>query len=144
MTNDLKRAALTTAAWHDAAANARTGTFVPAEVLRRLDDLTPVEADRADCGVVRLSDTGVVELYNAYESNLAGMAAADVIGKNFFTQVAPCTNNRLFKGAFAKGVEEGAMDLVFAYTFTYRMAPTAVDIHLLRKNGRNWMFVKKR
>lgn len=134
---------LTQSTWNHASAAAASGSFVPAELLGRLDVLSPAEFDRAEFGVVRLSDGGIVEIYNRYESQLAGLAPNDVLGRNFFTQIAPCTNNKLFKGAFAKGVEAGAMNLVFAYTFTYRMAPTEVQVHLYRAKQTNWLFIKK-
>jgi photoactive yellow protein len=67
------------------------------------------------------------------------------MGKNFFTQVAPCTNNRLFFGRFKDGVSAGELDTEFNYTFTYKMKPTNVVIRLLRDgSSTNWVFVAKR
>jgi photoactive yellow protein len=68
----------------------------------------------------------------------------DVMGRNFFTQVAPCTNNRLFRGRFKKGVRRGELDETFTYTYTYKMRPTLVDVHLYRDEaGNNWITVQK-
>ena len=41
------------------------------------------------------------------------------------------------------GMEAGEMDFSLRYTFTYRMKPTNVRLHLLRDplSGTNWIFV---
>ena len=64
---------------------------------------------------------------------------------NFFTEVAPCTNNAVFLGSFKRGVAAGAFSLAFVYTFSYRMTPTPVRIHLHRTaRGTNWILVEKK
>jgi len=76
---------------------------------------------------------------------MAGVPVPSAMGKNFFTQVAPCTNNRLFFGRFKDGVSAGELDTEFNYTFTYKMKPTNVVIRLLRDgSSTNWVFVAKR
>lgn len=118
--------------------------FVPDELSDRIESLGPAELDELDFGVVRLDDGGKIAAYNRYESELSGLDQASVIGKNFFYDIAPCTNNRLFLGSFQKGVEAGTMKFLFFYTFTYRMKPTYVRVILYKKKaGENWIFVKK-
>jgi len=98
----------------------------------------------APFGIIQVDDEGVVEFFNRYESELSGMDPEDVQGRNFFTQVAPCTNNRLFRGRFKKGVRRGELDETFTYTYTYKMRPTLVDVHLYRDEaGNNWITVQK-
>ena len=98
-----------------------------------------------DFGVIRVDDAGEIQFYNRYESELAGVDPEDAEGKNFFTQVAPCTNNRLFFGRFKDGVENGSMDASFPYTFTYKLRPMLVDIRLHRgPDGSNWILVRKK
>jgi photoactive yellow protein len=120
--------------------------LIPGAILAQISQLTQEAADQADVGIVEVDDSGVIKLYNNYESELAGVAKESAIGKNFFLQVAPCTNNRLFLGAFKAGVQSGSLDKKFNYTFTYKMKPTPVVIHLYREGegGRNFVFVKKR
>jgi len=122
-----------------------TGTFVPQELFNILGNLSRNDADACDFGVVKVDDNGIIQLYNRYESELAGVPPSSAEGKNFFTQVAPCTNNALFFGKFKKGVAANELDAAFNYTFTYKMKPTNVQIHMLRDaaSGTNWVFVKK-
>ena len=118
-------------------------SFVPQTVLDSLAQLTRTQADAQRFGVVQVTDEGVVKLYNRWESELAGVAVAAAEGRNFFTQVAPCTNNRLVFGRFKDGVQKGQLDAEFNYTFTYKMKPTNVALRLLRHapSATNWVFV---
>ncbi|MCR9141956.1 MAG: PAS domain-containing protein [bacterium] len=118
--------------------------FVPESVRTGVASMSADELNALDFGVVRVDNQGKILFYNKYESELAGIAPAEAEGKNFFYDVAPCTNNRLFLGSFQQGVREGAMHILFFYTFTYRMNPTYVKVVLLKnKADENWIFVQK-
>jgi photoactive yellow protein len=119
--------------------------FVSEDLIAKLGTLTRAEADAQPHGVIRVDDEGVIELYNRFEAELAGIAPGDAEGRSFFTEVAPCTNNRLVYGRFQAGMEAGEMDFSLRYTFTYRMRPTNVRLHLLRDpaSETNWIFVAR-
>jgi photoactive yellow protein len=122
-------------------------SFVPEQLLRLIGaDLPRAVADAQPFGIVQLADDGTIQLYNQWESTLAGVPVATAEGRNFFTQVAPCTNNRLVAGKFRDGVQQGRLDTEFAYTFTYKMKPTNVAIRLYRDpaSTTNWVFVALR
>jgi photoactive yellow protein len=118
-------------------------SFVPQTVIDTLAQLTRTQADAQAFGVVQVTDEGVVKLYNRWESELAGVAVSAAEGRNFFSQVAPCTNNRLVFGKFKDGVQKGQLDAEFNYTFTYKMKPTNVALRLFRHapSATNWVFV---
>lgn len=120
-------------------------SFVDSSTLTTLPSLDQSQADALDFGIVKVDDEGNVLLYNQWESDMAGVPVASAMGKNFFTQVAPCTNNRLFFGRFKDGVSAGDLDTEFNYTFTYKMKPTNVVVRILRDgSSANWVFVAKR
>ncbi|MCL9999189.1 MAG: photoactive yellow protein [Erythrobacter sp.] len=121
-------------------------SFVTAEIDSKLGALSRDDADLADFGIVKVDDEGKIELYNKYEAELAGVTPAAAEGRNFFTEIAPCTNNKLFFGRFQNGVAAGELDAEFNYTFTYKLRPTNVGIHMKRDKatGSNWIFVKKK
>jgi photoactive yellow protein len=118
--------------------------FEDEDLGEKLRHATEEQLDNAPFGIIQVDDEGAIEFYNQYESELSGMDPDEVIGRNFFTQVAPCTNNRLFRGRFKKGVRRGELDETFSYTYTYKMRPTLVDIFLYRdEEGDNWVTVQK-
>jgi photoactive yellow protein len=118
--------------------------FVPAHVLEGIASMSADELNALDFGVVRVDNQGKILFYNKYESELAGIPPAEATGKNFFYDVAPCTNNRLFLGSFQQGVREGTLHILFFYTFTYRMKPTYVKVVIYKnKADENWIFVQK-
>jgi photoactive yellow protein len=119
--------------------------FVPQEVRDSIEDMTEEQLNALDFGVVKLADDGKILFYNEYESRLAGVDPEHARGKNFFFEIAPCTNNRLFLGSFKAGVEAKEIHVLFFYTFTYKMKPTNVKVVFYRKPGssNNWMLIKK-
>jgi len=120
-------------------------SFVNTTFLNNLGSADRAVADSQDHGVVQVDKQGHVLMYNKYQSELAGVDPSTAEGRSFFTQIAPCTNNRLFFGKFKDGVAAGKLDETFKYTFTFKMKPTAVEIHMVHDepSDTNWVFVKK-
>ena len=114
------------------------------DLLQRLPLLSEGELNSLELGVVEIDDEGKILSYNSWESRLSGLSRAQVIGRNFFTQVAPCTNNSLVYGSFVEGIRKGVLDWASPYTFTYRMNPTPVQLRLYRHEGTgtNWVLVE--
>jgi photoactive yellow protein len=108
------------------------GQFAPPEILERAHLANRAQVDSLDFGFVKVDDTGKILLYNRYEGEMGGNNAAICEGKNFFTEVAPCTNNALFFGQFKKGIAANNLNLLFPYTFTYKLKPTNVKVHMFR------------
>lgn len=125
-----------------AARPASSNSFVPDELFGMLGNLSRADMDRCDFGVIKLDDSGKVVMVNRYQSDLGGVAIPNFEGKHYFTQIAPCTNNALFFGSFKKGVAANNLNLVFPYTFTFKMKPTNVKVHLYRDQATktNWVF----
>ena len=110
-----------------------------------LSKLTAKEVDQLAFGAVQLDAKGNILQYNAAEASITGRDAKDVMGKNFFRDVAPCTGTPAFKGLFDKGVREGNLNTMFEYVFDYRMTPTKVKIHMKKAIAGDsyWIFVKR-
>lgn len=94
-----------------------------------LDAMSVAELDALPFGLIGLDEAGLVESYNAPEARYAGMQAAAVMGRHFFTAVAPCMNNALVAGRI-----EGApaLDATLDYVLTFRMRPTRVRVRLIK------------
>jgi photoactive yellow protein len=111
--------------------------------LNRIDRMSESELDHLPFGAIRLDRDGKVLSYNQTESNLTGRKKERVIGRNFFTEVAPCTNVQAFAGQFREGVAKRDMHVVFPYRFDFQMAPRDVTVTLFysQETDTAWVFV---
>lgn len=94
-------------------------------------------------GVIELDRNFAVRNYNRPESLLARRKVEDTIGKDFFGEVAPCTNNAGFRGrieALMASAEGG--DVRFDFVFLFPWGRRNVRVRALR-GGPNlcWVFV---
>lgn len=120
-------------------------SFVPPELLANLPTMKQTQMDMLDFGCIKLDDEGTILNYNRWQGEFAGVDPQEALKKNFFRELAPCTNNRLVFGRFKQGVAEGSLDVVVSYAFTYRMRPTLVKVHLYRDKATrtNWVLVRR-
>lgn len=108
-----------------------------------IDRMPAEELDRLPFGAIQLDHEGTILTYNARESEISGRSRESVLGRNFFTEVAPCTNVRHFAGRFRDGVTSGNLNAVFPYRFDFQMVPTDVTITLFysEQTKTAWVFV---
>ena len=108
-----------------------------------LHSMSPEELDRLSLGVIQLDDMGHVVQYNKRESEFSGRSKERVMGRHFFGDIAPCTNNALVKGVFEEAMRDGVGDTTVPYTFTYRMRVVNVNLRLYRHTGTgtNWLII---
>lgn len=97
----------------------------------KIDAVSEAELDSLPYGVVQLDAAGTVLRYNAFESGLSGLKKQNVVGKNFFTQIAPCTDLRQFHGRFRDGVAAGELHCTFRFHFAFKDRPCDVTVTLL-------------
>lgn len=93
----------------------------------------------APFGIVEVDREGTIVFYNETEARFADLDREAVEGKNFFEDVAPCTNSDGFRGRFRSHRDDEPFDLSFSYVLTYRYAPTLVEVRILGDKGRFWM-----
>lgn len=114
------------------------------DIDNRLASMSSIEIDGLAFGAIQLDGDGRILQYNQTEGAITGRNPGQVIGQNFFTAVAPCTNTPKFKGAFDKVVSEGR-SVMLEYTFDYQMTPTKVKVHMkpALSGDSYWIFVKR-
>lgn len=108
------------------------------KLLDWLDNIPVATLDDLDFGVIGMTRDGTVAAYNRAEAKMSGLTPSRVIGRHFFTAVAPCTNNYLVAHRFE--VEE-TLDETIDYVFTLRMAPKPVQLRLLKSPAAKHMFL---
>ena len=116
--------------------------FNDPDLLSTLEAADPRDLDAATFGIVAMNREGVVEAYNTYEAQLSGLSLSRVVGQNFFTAVAPCTNNFMVAQRFA---DEPELDATIDYVFTLKMRPTKVKLRLLGapSSRRKYLLVRR-
>ena len=105
----------------------------------------PSRLDRLPFGAILVDRVGKVMKFNAYESALSSRPTHEVIGKNFFHDVAPCTKGHQFQGRFQQGVAQGNVNTMFEYAFDYKMQPQKVRVHMKSASMDEgiWIFIKR-
>lgn len=122
----------------DVSGNVDRFIFNEQEVIGMISQGESEAINRVTFGVVHLNETGEVVGYSRQESELSGLRPEDVMGRNFFDEVAPCTNKANFRALFA-GVLSGEREFaILDYVFPFRPQPIPVQVvmthsHLLPK-----------
>jgi len=102
----------------------------------QLNSASTSDYNAAGFGIVQMSHDGKVTDYNSNQAEHTGMSKSAVMNKHFFTQVAPCTNNFMVAQKFEN---EASLDNKLPYTFTIKMAPTPVNLRLLKDTKHQYL-----
>lgn len=113
-----------------------------------IDNILSREPQRAEYlpfGAVLLDRTGKIIKYNKAEGLIANRVPGEVIGMDFFNQIAPCAKGKRFHGEFIKFHRTGQANVMFDYKFAYKGADVNVKIHMkAQPDGQScWLFVKR-
>lgn len=114
------------------------------ELLSQIGTMSDAEIDALPFGVIELDASGVILRYNQYEEQFAERKSGEVVGRNFFTEIAPCTRVQKFHGAFQAGIAKGQLNEVFDFTFQFRSGPRGVRIRMVQSDAPRpsiWIFV---
>jgi photoactive yellow protein len=111
---------------------------------QEIGQMSAAQVDDLPFGAIQLDATGKVISYNSYEEKFARRDRTEVMGKNFFHDVAPCTRVRSFYGAFEEGMRRQELDEVFDFVFRFAHGEKQVRIRMIldRVGGHGvWIFV---
>ena len=104
---------------------------------RAIDERSDAELDALPFGVIGLDEEGTILRYNLYESRFARLDRNQVVGRNFFAEVAHCTRNEAFQGRFLAlvGAGEEAETVRFAFLFDFAFGAQHVLVEMVRARG---------
>jgi photoactive yellow protein len=113
-------------------------------LFQKIDTMKETELDALPLGAIQLDAQGNILKYNAFESRLANVPKNMAVGKNFFRQVAPCTDVKEFYGRFKEGVAAKKLHEKFRYHFFFKKNPRDVVITLFYSGitATVWVFVR--
>jgi photoactive yellow protein len=106
--------------------------FDEADIATRLATFSASDMDTLEFGVIGFDADTVVRVYNSFESRMAGLAAAGVLGRPLFGVVAQCMNNFMVAQRFEDAARDRTrLDETIDYVLTLRMRPIKVKLRLL-------------
>lgn len=105
----------------------------------------PSRAELLPFGAILVDQKGDVLRYNQIESGISGRSVGDVVGHNFFNEIAPCAKGQIFYNHFFRAVADGHVNTMFDYQFDYKMKATNVRIHMKSADATRgiWIFIKR-
>ena len=102
--------------------------LLDADTRARLDDMDEEALEALPVGLFQLDDEGSIRHATSKALQWPDVSAASaevLVGQNFFFDVAPGTDNTLFRGRFSDGVAQEDLDTQFAYTYVSGDTPPA-------------------
>jgi photoactive yellow protein len=81
-------------------------------------------------GIIVVDEEGEILYYNAREEQIARRRREDVVGRNFFKEVAPCTQVQEFYGQFKETMHSVGLVASFHFRFPFPERPREVEITL--------------
>ena len=117
-------------------------SFEQTDIAERLATVDDAALDVLQFGVIGFNAQTIVQRYNTFESQLAGLDKSRVVGHPFFTSVAPCMNNFLVAQRFEDALATGdSLDATLDYVLTLRMKPVKVKLRLLAQSANAMRYV---
>jgi photoactive yellow protein len=110
----------------------------------RVAELSLAELDHLPFGVIRLDPEGKVTFYSKTEAEQSGYRDRRAIGREFFTQMAPClaTPERLRRIAEAR--QEGTLDITFEQIGDFDDAERELHVRVVSAPGGGvWLFLER-
>ena len=102
--------------------------------------------NRLAIGAIEVDKNGRILEFSEAESKLSDLSKEEVIGKNFFTEVATCTNYGEFKSNFNEIVEGEREEATFDFLLTHLSPPVKVRVMLKRSviDQNYWIIIKRK
>jgi photoactive yellow protein len=102
--------------------------IVPVENLLHLG---PEQYDKLPFGFIKVEPDGTIVGFNAFETAYSGLREEHVVGRNFFSDVAPCTSVREFEGRFREMIQGGGEGVArFRYVFRFAGGDRLVQVSM--------------
>ena len=136
----------------EAVSTAATGAATQAP-LERIDDntlparierLTAQELDALPFGVVRLDAECIVTFYSRTEAEQSGFRDRRAIGRNFFTQMAPCLSTPERMRRIDEARRAGTLDIAFEQIGDFDDAERQLQVRVISASGGGvWVLLQR-
>lgn len=99
------------------------------------ESLSQADLDELPFGIIKLRADGTILAFNKAEQELSRISHKRIVGRNFFTDIAPCTDVKAFRGRFKKFLAGDKETEDFEFTYNFRNGGTHVFIIFLRESS---------
>lgn len=118
--------------------------FDTPKLAQAVEALSESAIDDLPYGVIRLAEDGSVRLYNKAEGELSGYGTRPVIGKTFFTDIAPCFARPDFLGRIERAGASGTVDIEFGAVGDFNQANKELQVRVQSASrGGLWIFIRR-
>ena len=102
-----------------------------------LPDIDFATLDLLPYGIIVVDEEGRILYYNAREEQISQRRREDVLGKNFFKEVAPCTQVQEFYGRFEEAMRTVGLVANFNFKFPFpgRLREVEISLASFRKEN---------
>jgi photoactive yellow protein len=121
----------------------KTPDFHSPNLASIIEMLPPAIIDELPYGVIRLDAEGHVIFFSEAERRLSGYSR-ETLTRSFFTEIAPCMNNRDFRGRIEAGLARGKLNIRFSYAGDFNNATRVLSVRVQSAtNGGCWLFISR-
>jgi photoactive yellow protein len=113
--------------------------------LREYVEQLPLEALHAlPFGVIRLDEAGRVRFFSKTEAEQSGFGDRRAIGRDFFTQMAPCLGTPDFLRRIERARQAGTLDIMFEQVGDFDDAERLLRVRVKSASGGGlWLFIER-
>lgn len=102
------------------------------------------ELNKLPFGLIEVNRDGTIISFNQSEEGLSRRSREQAIGRNFFTEIAPCADVKEFHGRFDKFLDSDALSEAFNYIYYFGAQAVAVQLTFVRVNQQIAFVLSKR
>ena len=119
-------------------------SFEDPDIVTSVERLSPQELDTLPFGVIKLDSSGKVSLFSKTEADQSGYKDRPAIGRNFFTDLAPCMGTPEFLSRVAQAHAERTLDVLFEHVGDFEDATRVLRIRLkAASDGGTWILLQR-
>jgi photoactive yellow protein len=119
-------------------------SFNSPELARAVEALTLEAVNALPFGAVHLDSDGKVLVFSNAEADLSGYGTRPALGRQFFTEIAPCMNNPSFRGRIDRALAAGKLDIEFSYVGDFNDEEKDLRVRIQSATGGGcWIFIQR-
>jgi photoactive yellow protein len=113
-------------------------------LLAQVERLSQEGLDSLPFGVVRLDEAGKVTYFSRAEAEQSGFGDRRAIGRDFFTQMAPCLGTPELMGRIERARRAGTLDILFEQVGDFGDPERELRVRVLSASGGGlWVFLQR-